>query len=94
MKIETTKSFRRSLKGCGAERLAGVADAMRLAAATFGHPHLHTGRGIRELRPGLYECRAGIETRLLFVREAGALVFEFAGTHDEVGKYARHFNKN
>ena len=63
--------------------------AMRATAAIFGQPHLHSGRGIRQLRPGLYECRSGLGLRLVFEREKDAVVFVFSGSHDEVQDFLR-----
>ena len=63
---------------------------MQAAAGTFGQPHLHTGRGIREIKPGLYECRSGLGLRLLFRREGENLHFLFAGNHDEIRAYLRN----
>jgi len=90
MIVEALKAFRRQMKKCDAETRLRVFEAMNLAAATFGQPHLHSGRGIRELGKGMYECRAGIALRLLFKREGDALLFEFAGTHDEVREWIKN----
>jgi len=90
MTIDATKAFRRQLKKQDVDARQRVFDAMNLAAATFGQPHLHSGRGIRELGRGTYECRAGIDLRLLFKREADTLLFEFAGTHDEVRAWLKN----
>jgi hypothetical protein len=60
---------------------------MRAAAENFGQPHRHGGSGIREVYPGIYECRFGLGMRLLFREIDDALVFEYAGTHDEVKKW-------
>jgi hypothetical protein len=32
---------------------------------SFGRPHIHTGLGIRKLRPRLFEFRLGIDLRVL-----------------------------
>ncbi len=63
---------------------------MHAAAATFVQPHLHSGRGIRQLKPGLYECRSGLGLRLLFERSGDDLLFVFAGNHDEVKAYLKN----
>jgi len=89
MNIATLKSFRRCLKACDDETLGEAWKAMNLAASVFGQPHLHTGRGIRELRKGIYECRVGLDLRLIFRRKDDALVFEFAGTHAEVRAWVK-----
>ena len=87
MTILKSKRYLATLRGRREEELRDVAVAMQAAAATFGQPHLHTGRGIRELRPGLYECRSGLDLRLLFVRSGTNLLFVFAGNHDQVRAY-------
>ena len=90
MNVDALKAFRKQMKECDAETRLRVFDAMNLAAAAFGQPHLHSGRGIRELGKGMYECRAGIHLRLLFKREADTLLFEFAGSHDEVRAWIKN----
>lgn len=71
-----------------AEREA-VKNALREIPQAFGKPHLHTGLGLRRLRPGLWECRVGLVWRPVFVREADALVVVMIGTHDEVRTYLK-----
>jgi hypothetical protein len=68
-------------------RKAGAAiDSVR---ESWGHPHLHTGSGIRRLGDDLYECRIGLQTRLLFQNFGKSLYFHFIGNHDEVQKFLR-----
>jgi hypothetical protein len=50
---------------------------------------VHGGLGIRQLRPGIYEARIGLELRAVFVREGDTLVVELLGTHDDVRRYLR-----
>lgn len=90
MRIETAKSFGRSLRRRTDDELKSVANAMQSAAATFGRPHLHTGIDIRRLGRNLFECRVGIDLRLVFRSERDALVFVLAGNHDEVQAYLQN----
>jgi mRNA-degrading endonuclease YafQ of YafQ-DinJ toxin-antitoxin module len=90
MRIETAKSFVRSLRRRTDEELKSVASAMQSAAATFGRPHLHSGIDIRRLGRNLFECRVGIDLRLVFKREQDALVFVLAGNHDEVQAFLKN----
>lgn len=90
MRIETAKSFLRSLRRRTDDELKSVANSMQSAATTFGRPHLHTGIDIRRLGRNYFECRVGINLRLVFKSEREALVFVLAGGHDEV----RAFLKN
>jgi len=87
MRVQHTKAFLRSLRGRQDDELQAVAASMAQAAEGFGKPHVHAGTGIRRLANNLFECRAGLELRLLFMRDQDALIFVFAGTHDEVQDY-------
>jgi hypothetical protein len=90
MKIEKAKSFLRSLSRCTDDELKSVAESMRLAAETFGRPHLHTGVDIRRLGKNLFECRTGIHRRLLFESGPDAITFVFSGNHDDVQAYLKN----
>ena len=68
-------------------RKAGA--AIESVRESWGHPHLHTGAGIRRLGEGLYECRMGLQKRLLFQAIGPSLYFHFLGNHDEVQKFLR-----
>lgn len=80
----------RCLRPLSDPELAAATAAMHAAAATFGQPHLHSGRGIQQLRPGLYECRSGLGLRLLFERHGDTLHFVFAGKHDAIQAYLKN----
>lgn len=60
--------------------------AVRQLLINFGMPHVHSGIGIRKLRPGLYECRANRDLRFLFLDAAEGLIVTFLGNHDELQK--------
>jgi hypothetical protein len=83
VKLETTASFRRCLRGFSDERLASLVLTMRAAAESYGHPHLHAGIGLR-LIGDFMECRDALDYRLVFQRDGGSLVFAFYGTHDQI----------
>lgn len=83
--IETTRRFRAAVRG----REAEVARMFREIQSGFGQPHRHAGLGIRKLGPNLFECRAGLKLRLIFVARKGVLTFDFAGDHQEVRDYLR-----
>ncbi len=90
MRIELSKSFRDTVRGFAKSRrreIARVIDALRDG---FGSPHLHSGLGIRRLRGHYFECRVGLDLRLIFRAERRVLYFLTAGNHDHV----RNFIKN
>lgn len=90
MKATYDKACARCLVPLSDRQLASAHAAMQAAAATFGQPHLHSGRSIRRLSPGLYECRSGLGLRLLFERHGDELQFTFAGNHDEIRAYLKN----
>ena len=89
MKLETTASFRRCLRGLSDERLASILNTMRAAAESYGRPHLHGGIGLRVIGDFI-ECRDALDHRLVFQREGGVFVFSFYGTHDQVRAFVRN----
>ena len=54
-----------------------------------GNPHAHGWIGIRALGQGLYECRHGLSSRLVFAAYRGVLYFHTIGTHDEVRRFLK-----
>ena len=70
---------------------------IRQVQESFGHPHLHSGLGVRDLSPkgksfGVYECRIGRALRLVFTRERPSLLyFHMIGTHNEVQRFLKSF---
>lgn len=51
---------------------------------TFGHPHVHSGLGIRKLRDNVFECRGNASLRFIFEDRPNDLFVSFLGNHDEV----------
>jgi hypothetical protein len=86
MRLLATPRF---LKSVPADRRDEVFVAMRAAAAAYGQPHLHSGLGLRRIRPFM-ECRCGLDLRLVFRREGRALVFHVCGTHDEIESFLKN----
>ena len=84
--IETTQRFRRSIPQ---GHHAAVVDTLNAVRDGFGKPHLHSGLSIRKLARNLYECRTGLDLRLVFEARKGTLTFDFSGNHDEVLSYLK-----
>ena len=85
--VELSKRFKKIVRDAGRE--AEVSATLQQVIKGFGNPHAHTGLSIRKLGKHLYECRTGLEWRLVFLAEKGVLSFHFAGDHDEVQHYLR-----
>ncbi len=65
-----------------------VARTINALRAALGQPHQHSGLGVRKLHRNYFECRTGLDLRLVFRLEPGLITFTFAGDHDEVRRYA------
>ena len=74
------------------ERIALI-ERIQEVGRQFGKPHRHAGLGIRDLGGGIYECRSGLDLRLVFVKEGTTkpptLYFDMIGNHDEVKRYLK-----
>ena len=84
--VETTQRFRRSIPE---GHHAAVMKALSAMRDGFGKPHLHSGLSIRKLARNLYECRTGLDLRLVFEARKGTLTFDFSGNHDAVQAYLK-----
>jgi mRNA-degrading endonuclease YafQ of YafQ-DinJ toxin-antitoxin module len=66
-----------------------IGQAIDLLQAALGHPHQHAGLGIRKLVKNYFEIRVRLELRLIFRVERNAIIFVFAGTHDDVRRFLK-----
>lgn len=87
--IFTRPKFDRSYRSLTAQHQAAVKVAIARVESAFGHPHLHSGIGLRPFGK-YFEFRAGLDVRVLFLVEGGDLHLCFAGNHNQV----RVFIKN
>jgi mRNA-degrading endonuclease YafQ of YafQ-DinJ toxin-antitoxin module len=85
--VELSRRFKKIVRQAGREEEVSV--TLKLMMEGFGHPHAHSGLGIRKLGKHLFECRTGLAWRLVFEARKGILTFDFAGDHDQVQNYLR-----
>lgn len=82
-------SFDRAAKKLTRAQKDAVNAAVERLQDTFGHPHQHSGAGIRPF--GRYlELRAGLGLRILFLVEGGDLHLCTVGDHDDVRAYVKN----
>jgi hypothetical protein len=82
-------AFVRAMKALTASEQELVRQRARKAAEIVGHPHLHSGIGLRPF--GRYkEFRVGLRLRCLFLIEGGDLHLVTVGNHDSVARYLRN----
>jgi hypothetical protein len=82
-------AFLRAIKKLPPKEQELVRQRARRAAEIIGHPHLHSGIGLRAF--GRYrEFRAGLNLRCLFLLEGGDMHLIIVGSHDEISTYVRN----
>ena len=91
VRLDLHPKLRRRLQKLFAGELAAVESTLEQLLQGFGQPHLHSGLGVRRLRRKLYECRAGLDLRILFWAQPGAVTAFDVMSHDEVRTFLRSF---
>jgi mRNA-degrading endonuclease YafQ of YafQ-DinJ toxin-antitoxin module len=93
--VQTSTAFRKAVRKLGlseAEK-SDLESRIREVGKQFGKPHRHAGLGIRDLGAGFYECRSGLDLRLVFIKDASTspptLYFDMIGNHDQVRRYLK-----
>ena len=84
-----TRRFDRSLRTLTDAEYERVINALEVLTTAFGDVHSHAGLGIRKLRRRLFECRAGLDLRILFKLEGGTRELILAGSHDHIRRYLK-----
>jgi mRNA-degrading endonuclease YafQ of YafQ-DinJ toxin-antitoxin module len=89
LQIDLSKPFRDGVRGFDKRRRRDIARVIDSVRDGFGTPHLHSGLGVRRLRRNYFECRAGLQIRLIFRAERGLLYFVTLGNHDEIQRFLK-----
>lgn len=89
MRYQSSRRFDRSVKHLDPARRRGIQDAVERLVAAFETGEVPVGLGLKQLRPGLWECRAGLSDRALFFRHRDAVEFLPAGNHEEIKRALR-----
>ncbi len=89
MLIDLSKRFRARVREVPKSRRREIARVIDAVGDGFGTPHLHSGLGIRRLRRDYFECRVGLQLRLVFRLRNGVIYFITAGNHDEVEAFMK-----
>ena len=87
--ILTRSSYDRAFKKLTPQQQARVNQAIERLEPALGHPHMHSGIGVRSVGDYL-EFRAGLGLRVLFVVSKGDIVLVTVGNHDHIGTFIRN----
>ena len=66
-----------------------VKKALRLLQESFQSGHAPAGLGLKKLGQGVYEFRAGLALRGIYVEEGPLVVLTLLGSHDDVRRFLK-----
>jgi hypothetical protein len=66
-----------------------IGDLIDAVCKSFGFPHEHKGLGLRDLGHAFYECRMGLQQRIVFEKTANGLYFHILGDHNQVKRFLK-----
>ena len=89
MRYQSSPRFDRSIKRLDPARRRAVQEAIEQLVAAFETGQVPVGVGLKHLRSGLWECRAGLADRVLFYRHRDGVEFLLAGNHEEIKRALR-----
>lgn len=87
--ILLSERFRQAVRAYPKPVRLEIGKAIDRLQSSLGQPHHHSGLGLRKLTGSYFEIRAGLDLRLIFKVEPNAVIFIFAGTHDEVRRFLK-----
>ena len=90
MRYQSSSCFDRSLRRLDPARRRVIQEAIEQLVAAFETGQVPVGLGLKRLRSGLWECRAGLSERVLFFRHRDAVEFLLAGNHEEIKRALRN----
>lgn len=89
MRYFSSKAFEDALRAMPEARKRRIKKSLALAAAFFETGNLPHGLGMKPLGRGLWEIRAGLYDRVVFLKDEEGVGFLLAGSHDEVRRYLK-----
>jgi hypothetical protein len=90
MKIALTEKAQADLRALEATQRASVLHALLALPTALGRRHLHSGLGIRKVhRSGVWQSRAGLGLRIVFLLAQDELILVTVGNHDAVRRFLR-----
>jgi len=90
MRYFVTSAYEEHIKALSDQRKKRVQRAIRLAIAFFETGDLPQGLGMKPLKYGIWEIRAGLSDRALFRKNKDVIEFIMVGTHDEIRRFLKN----
>ena len=80
--------FERAYRRLTSDQRFAVGAAIAKLEQSFGRPHEHAGIGVRSIG-SFFECRAGLQLRVLFLARDGDLVLVTVGNDDAIRTFVK-----
>lgn len=90
MQYSESPSFIRSIKRLSPQRKQHVKETISSLVSFFETGILLQGLGLKQLRPNLWEIRAGLLDRIVFRRQKDIVEFIIVGTHNEIKRFLKN----
>ena len=90
MQYSESSSFIRRIKRLTPQRKQFVKESISKLVNFFETNQLPHGLGLKQLRPDIWEIRAGLLDRILFRRQKDIVKFIIAGTHNEIKRFLKN----
>lgn len=90
MKVSFKPSYIRSVKKLDSKRAENVQKAFESLIKLLQIGEKPYGLGLKQLKPDIWEIRAGLIDRIIFCRKKDCIEFIIAGTHDEIKRYLKN----
>ena len=84
VEIRLSKRFLKSAGSLSDVDYGRVEAALIQLQKQWGSPHIYGGLSIRKLHGNYFECRAGLEIRIVFRATDDGLDVVLAGNHDDI----------
>lgn len=84
MRYFRTAAFRRAYQALDPSRRHRVDRALQQLEMLYAESQRPFGLGLKSLRPGIWEIRAGLGDRILFHRHGDLVELLIVGNHDEI----------
>ena len=89
MRYFRANAFKRLYKKLSAQRRESVVKSLVLLERMLQEDQPIPGLGLRELRHGVWEVRAGLLDRIVFSMSQGTVEFLVVGTHDDIRRFLK-----
>ena len=90
MRYFRTAAFKRAYQAIEPWRQHRVEKSLHQLATMYAESQRPFGLGLKTLKPGVWEIRAGLSDRILFRRTGDTVELLLVGSHDDILRILRH----